>query len=207
MSVQLAGMTCYFGFPGSGKSTIIAHDSIMLLNKGYKVYTSGILVKGVPEFDLSLVDKDIYPAYGSVLFIDESGLDLNNQHVLSDRQRQFYKLARHAEITIIYFSQSHEDTNIVLRRLTVRYFYVRKFFGLSICYPILTKLCTRPYVPNAGLFDPNRGYGELLVGFKVGGLLSKGSRIIRRSVSYQFFDTHTLPNGIKLLDYNRGDTF
>ena len=110
---QLSGMTCYFGFPGSGKSTIIAHDSVELLNKGYKVYTSGIDVKGVPYFDLSLVDRDIYPAYGSILFIDESGLDLHNQQVLSERQRQFYKLARHAEIIIIYFSQSHEDTNIV----------------------------------------------------------------------------------------------
>lgn len=194
-------LICYFGFPGAGKSTLIAHDATRLFRRGERVYTSGIKVEGIPEFDLSLIDHNIYPAENSWLFIDESGLDLNNQRVLSDAERRFFKLHRHAKINIIYFSQSHEDTNIVLRRLTVNYFFLRKMAGFTFIYPIIPKLCIRPYVPNAGLFDPNRGFGELMVGFKIGGITSRGFRIIRRFKSYALFDSYDLPVGIKQLDY------
>ena len=199
-------MVCFAGFPGSGKSSLIALMASDLRAAGYKVYTSGIAVKGIPEYDLSLVDQNIWPAAGCILLIDESGLDLNNQRTLSDRERQFFKLYRHnkdeyREMTIIYFSQNLEDTNIVLRRLTVAYFWLKKVGSFTLSFPILTKLCIKPFVPNAGLFDSNRGYGDMQIGYKVGSVFSSGFKLFYRPRAYSLFNSHVLPKGVKILEY------
>lgn len=206
MKSPTSEMVCFWGPPGSGKSTLLAADAVAFKNAGYKVYTSGVDIKGVSYYDLSLVDRNIWPAAGSILLIDESGLELNNQTVLSDAARQFFKLYRHnadenREMTIFYYSQSYEDTNIVLRRLTVKYFYLRKFWRFTLVYPMLQKPCIKPFVPGAGLFDPNRGYGEVMTGFKFGSVFSRGFRVLYRPVAYAYFNTHVLPKGIKVLDY------
>lgn len=192
----MAQITCYFGNTGCGKSTFIAQKATKLLKQGKRVLTVGIDIVGVESFDMFNIDLDIYPPYNSTLLIDESGIDFNNQHTFSNALRRFFKLHRHAEIDILYFSQCVDDTNIVIRRLTTQYYYVKKLPLFSVAIPVNSALVVKPLNPNAGIFDKYRGYGDFQTAFKIGNILSRGTQLVFRPLYYKKFDTHTLPQSV-----------
>lgn len=136
-----------FGPPGSGKTTFLAYlakrasKDKKLLN----VY-SNVDLKGISYTKISSDEIGFYNMHDGVLFIDESSVDFNNRAYkgLSREAIKFFKYHRHFNLTIFIFSQSYEDTDITLRRLATRYFYIRKskfyVFTKSICVKRIKKI-------------------------------------------------------------------
>lgn len=118
----------YFGNPGCGKTTQIAK----LLKKNQKYYkhtTANIqhTVCGSWRCYLDDLGKWTFPP-GSFICIDEAGIEYNNRayKTLPKEAIRYFKTHRHYRHDIAIFSQSFEDMDITLRRLSDQYWYLRK---------------------------------------------------------------------------------
>lgn len=122
MSIQI-----YFGIPGSGKTTHAARVVFKNLKRGVPTY-SNVDIKGSIKIDANrdLGNVDISNAD---LIIDEAGIEFNSRAYKSLDKRiiQWLKLYRHYGIRNIYvYSQSYEDMDITLRRLSDELYIVRR---------------------------------------------------------------------------------
>lgn len=119
----------YFGSPGSGKTTVAVYEAL----KNKKHYRHC-----VTNFDNSVpgvfVDKSTlqlgefkYPT-STLLLLDEAGIQFNNRHYkqFPPNLISYFKLHRHYKNDIIIFSQSWEDVDITVRRLTDELWYLKK---------------------------------------------------------------------------------
>ena len=153
-------ITMYFGSPGCGKSTwlskIVAQNYYkfnwfnpfnyiffwrllfrLLLHRNRRCYVSDEYpVKGAYLFN---VKRDFgYKEFprGSLILIDEASVYFNNRNYknLSPRVIDFLKHHRHYGVDIIFFSQSWDDVDITIRRMTVKLFYtiaIPKLFSIA----------------------------------------------------------------------------
>lgn len=131
-----------FGPPGSGKTTFLALIA-KRASKDKKILNiySNIDLKGVSYTKVNASEVGFYNMHDGILLLDESSVDFNNRLFkgLSKEAIKFFKYHRHFNLTIYIFSQSYEDTDITLRRLATRYFYIRK----SRFYFITKNLCVK----------------------------------------------------------------
>ena len=86
------------------------------------------------EIKSDFIGQFAFPDY-SELYIDEAGIDYNNRKYknLSQNTIEYFKLHRHFKNDIILFSQSWEDTDITLRRLTDELWYMKKKGPFTFC--------------------------------------------------------------------------
>ncbi|MDD4733667.1 MAG: zonular occludens toxin domain-containing protein [Bacilli bacterium] len=118
----------YFGVPGSGKTTFAAWLTKRRLKRKGVVY-SNVAIKGALEVNKE--DIGHYDISNGLLILDEASVDYNNRNFktnFDDDQLYYFKHHRHYNIDISIFSQSWEDADITLRRLSTRYYYVYKSF-------------------------------------------------------------------------------
>lgn len=121
----------FFGSPGCGKSTLGCRlmyysDSPFIFsnfdnNLSYTIKSEYIGEYAFPDF--------------SELYIDEAGIDYNNRNYkyLPKDAIEYFKLHRHFKNDIYLFSQSWEDTDITLRRLTDELWYMKKKGPFTVC--------------------------------------------------------------------------
>lgn len=138
----------YFGRPGCGKTTLLVKN-LLKKQKYYSSVWSNIhnSVPG-PNFYTDLDDLGKYTVPGNAyLAVDEAGIQYNNRlfKTFPKAAIQWFKLHRHYGVDIDLFSQSWEDTDITLRRLTDELWY---------CYRIGPWTLTRRVYKRV-MIDPN----------------------------------------------------
>jgi hypothetical protein len=130
-------LTIVFGSPGAGKTTLAARYTKQFLKQNIPVYGNAEIVGMIP-FPLEKLGK-VTPPAGSVLIVDEAGIEYNNRKykTLPQKTIEWFKLHRHYGVDIIVLSQSWEDMDITLRRLADKLVYIRKLgAGLTILRPV-----------------------------------------------------------------------
>ena len=107
-----------FGVPGSGKTTHAAKIVYKNLKKGIPTF-SNVIIKGSLLIDASKIGT--FNMENGDLIIDEASIEFNNRNYksLPKKTIEWFKLYRHYGIRNIYiYSQSYEDMDITLRRLS-----------------------------------------------------------------------------------------
>lgn len=130
MSVQI-----YFGVPGSGKTTYAAKIAYRNIKKGVKTY-SNVPILGTYLFDVSDIGR--YDFSDADMIIDEASIEYNNRayKTMSKDAIKWFKLYRHYGIRNIYiFSQSYDDMDITLRRLSDVMYLVKRSL-IPACFRI-----------------------------------------------------------------------
>lgn len=118
----------YFGVPGCGKSTTATSIALDKLKKDIKVYAN-FDVKGttyIEKKDIRYSNDDLHDC---VLIIDEVGLEYDNRGFKTNftpDELKLFKKHRHKHIDIVMFSQSWDDMDVKLRRLSTRLFVLKR---------------------------------------------------------------------------------
>ena len=114
-----------FAPPGCGKSTTAAMMISKYTKKGITCYAN-FDVKGAIRIKWKDIGK--YNFKNSVVFIDEAGIDVNNRKYMdmAISQIEYLKKHRHYRCEMWFFSQSHEDIDVTVRRLAQNYYVVSR---------------------------------------------------------------------------------
>lgn len=133
-------ITCYFGVPGCGKTTLLTKFAVRELKRIKKgrskyqhVYTN-FYCKGAEK--INYTDLSSYKIIDSLILLDELAMDADNRKFksFSDDIRDFFILHRHLGDDIIYATQSYEMVDLKIRQLTAELWYMSKsvvpFFDL-----------------------------------------------------------------------------
>ena len=125
----------YFGSPGCGKTTLAVKMAI----KNKKYYQHCFLnfdhkIKGAYIADLDGLGEWTFPDH-SFIAIDEAGIEYNSRAYksLPKPAIAWFKKHRHYKCDIAVFSQSWEDMDVTIRRLSDQLWYLYRFgpFTLS----------------------------------------------------------------------------
>lgn len=130
-------ITCYFGLPGCGKSTMlakIAKKELKKINKsksGYKRVLSNYFIDGC--YKVTFEDLEKYDLSYSLILLDEITLDVDSRNFKSFNQqlKEFFILHRHEHIDIVYCSQQYDGVDKKIRDLTHELFYMKKIGQLT----------------------------------------------------------------------------
>lgn len=114
-----------FAPPGCGKSTTAALMISKYTKKKITCYAN-FDCKGAIRIKWKDVGK--YNFENSVVFIDEAGIDVNNRKYMdmAIEQIEYLKKHRHYRCEMWFFSQSHEDIDVTVRRLAQNYYVVSR---------------------------------------------------------------------------------
>lgn len=106
-----------FGLPGSGKTTLIAHDTAKAHKKGIPTYTN-VPIAGAYKLDPNK-DLGFYDIRNAEIQIDEAGICWNNRNFskFPPELIEWLKLHRHYGCSVKVYSQSYNDCDITVRRL------------------------------------------------------------------------------------------
>ena len=185
----------FFGSPRSGKTTIAS--KLMFMSDSPHIYSNF-------ETDLSvLIKSDMIGLYAfpdnSEIYIDEAGIDYNNRNYknLPANAIEYFKLHGHFKNDIYLFSQSWEDTDVTLRRLTDELWYIRRIGPFTMARKVRKKVMidskTHQIIDGyrfAGLF------WNLLPKF-LGG--EKTVMFFYRKPYYKHFDSYSKPSKFRPL--------
>lgn len=122
---------CYYGAPGSGKSTVLAAYAKRALRAGVTVY-SNIPIKGCRVFEKS--DFGVWRQDNCLILWDEIGTDAHARNFKSNfglEQIKAFKMHRHENAMLVVASQSFEDPDKIIRVLTTDIFVVSRYPKLS----------------------------------------------------------------------------
>lgn len=135
----------FFGVPGSGKTTVAVKLIYQELKSQGKLRKYKFSV-GSEYVYSNIGDKlarsldprnlEFYkPPSRSSLFIDESGIEFNSRNFkkFSQGHIEYFKKHRHNYDNIFFFSQGIEDTDKIIRDLSVEWWAVHKIGPLTIC--------------------------------------------------------------------------
>lgn len=134
------------GFPGAGKTTVLTMIAQRaLLGKTTldippkkAVYTT---FECPGCYKLNWGDLGKYYIHDALLIVDELGLLADNRKYksFSDDLTYFFKMHRHANLTLIWASQSASDVDLKIRMVTERSYIIDKYFCFTAIKPILKK--------------------------------------------------------------------
>ena len=123
---KINSLSIYFGVPGSGKTTLCAYFT-KRYSKYWKVF-SNVPILGAYQYDINDIGK--YDISNCVLLLDEASIDYNNRNWrhgnMSQEAIKWWKLHRHAGVMAVLFSQSWNDCDATLRRLSTKLYLVKK---------------------------------------------------------------------------------
>lgn len=183
-------VTCYFGVPGVGKTTLLAKFAV----KGLKLVKSGryenvytnFYCKGCKRLDFKVLDT--FKIYNSLIILDEITLDADNRKFKSfpDGVRDFFILHRHLGNDIIYATQSYEMVDLKIRQVTQELWYMSR-----TVVPILSEFTTAKRIYRQ--ININEHTSELTLGYRFCNLLeafftSNYKSVFRRRY-YKYFDS------------------
>ena len=183
-------VTCYFGVPGVGKTTLLAKFAV----KGLKLVKSGryenvytnFYCKGCKRLDFKVLDT--YKIYNSLIILDEITLDADNRKFKSfpDGVRDFFILHRHLGNDIIYATQSYEMVDLKIRQVTQELWYMSR----SVV-PILSEFTSAKRIYRQ--ININEHTSELTLGYRFCNLIeaffTTNYKSVLRRRYYKYFDS------------------
>lgn len=185
-------ITCYFGVPGCGKTTLLtkfAVREIKKIKKGKSVYKhvyTNFYCDGAEI--INYTDLSSYKITDSLILLDELAMDADNRKFKSfdENIRDFFILHRHLGCDIIYATQSYEMVDLKIRQLTAQLWYMQK----SVI-PFLDLFTTAKRVYRT--IAINEHTSELTLGYRFCNLLeaffTSNYKTVFRPLYYQYFDS------------------
>lgn len=184
-------VTCYFGVPGVGKTSLgtkFARKGLRAVKKGFydHVYTN-FYCKGCEK--ITFKDLDEHKIYNSLVILDEITLDADNRKFKSfpDGVRDFFILHRHLGNDIIYMTQSYEMVDLKIRQVTQELWYMSR-----TVVPILREFTTAKRIYRQ--ININEHTSELTLGYRFCNLLeaffTSNYKIVFRRRYYKYFDSY-----------------
>lgn len=185
-------ITCYFGVPGCGKTTLltsIAQKELRRISKGkskYKHVLTNFYCDGCER--VSMDNIGVFDIEDSLILFDEITLEADSRDFKSFEQTKklFFTLHRHVGCDIIYFCQDFSRVDKTIRNLTFDLWYCTK----SI-FPFLSEftLCRRIF-RNINI---NEYTSELVLGYRFAKfseiVFSHCTKILFRRPWYKYFDS------------------
>ena len=125
-------ITCFFGLPGCGKSTMlakIAAKELKRIRKGkskYKRVFCNYYIKGCYKINFS--DLGLYDTSDSLVLLDEITLDADSRKFkeFSDNSKRFFILHRKYNCDVIYVTQQYDAVDKKIRELTSDLYYMKR---------------------------------------------------------------------------------
>lgn len=185
-------ITCYFGVPGCGKTTIltrIAQKELRRVKKGksaYKHILTNFYCKGCEMVSFDDL-KDSYIS-DSLILLDEITLDSDSREFksFSKGHKDFFTLHRHLHNDIVVFCQDYSRMDKTIRNNVFDLWYVHK-----PVFPILRgfSIAKRIY-RNIAI---NEMTSELTLGYRFAtfweSIFNSSKKIIWRRPYYKYFDS------------------
>lgn len=139
-------ITCYFGLPGAGKSSMlakIAYDEQKRIRAGkspYKRILSNYYIEGCEEIHFE--DLGTYDMSESLILLDEITLDADSRDfkTFSKNLKEFFILHRHYRCDVVYATQQYDGVDKKIRDLTHNLFYLKKAGQLTYAIAIYRKI-------------------------------------------------------------------
>ena len=153
-------ISCYFGSPGCGKSsilTLIAQTELKRIKKGkskYKHVYTNFPCSNCEKIDFFNLGNSYY--HDALIILDEVTLsaDSRDWKNLSKQQKEFITLHRHFNIDIIYSVQDWSRCEKTLRTNTVGLYYVSNYIWFAKVQPIFRTININEYM------------GDLIMGYR-----------------------------------------
>lgn len=192
-------ITCFFGLPGCGKSTMlakIAAKELRRMRKGkspYKRVLSNYYIAGCDKLDFSMIGK--VDMSESLILIDEISLDADSRDYksFSHDLKQFFILHRHYGVDIVYATQQYDGVDRKIRELTHNLYYMKKAGQITYATAIYRKITiTEESDIKMGYVFPR--LLQILFGFR------RNVELCYRPRYYKYFDSFEAP-GMKLIDF------
>ncbi len=186
-------ITCYFGVPGCGKTTLLtkfAQSELKRIKKGrgpYKAVYTNFYCEGCNKIDFN--DLKTHVVRDSLIIFDEITMDADNRKfkTFPDTIRDFFILHRHLGNDIIYATQSFEMVDLKIRQLTQQLWYMSR----SVV-PILSEFTYAKRIYRE--ININEFNSELTLGYRFCNLLEaifvKNMKLCLRRPLYKYFDSY-----------------
>lgn len=185
-------LTCYFGVPGCGKTTLLTKFAIRELKrikKGKSIYKdvyTNFYCEGCKRIHFDDFKK--YKITDSLILLDEITMDADNRKFkqFPDEVRDFFILHRHLGLDIIYATQSYELVDLKIRQLTQELWYMSKtvvpfFSGFTSAKRIYRNI------------NINEFSSELTLGYRfcnfIESFFASNFKICYRRKYYKYFDS------------------
>lgn len=185
-------ITCYFGVPGCGKTTMlskIAIREVKRIKRGVSrycaVYTN-FYCAGCHYIDFKVIEE--YKLYNCLILFDEITMDADNRKfkTFSDGARDWFILHRHVGCDIIYATQSYELVDLKIRQLTHDLWYMEK-----TVVPFLDKFTRAKRIYRK--ININEHTSDLTLGYRfcnfIEALFTSNNKIVFRPNFYKYFDS------------------
>lgn len=203
-------ITVYFGSPGAGKTTMAVRE-ILKHRKRYNYTFANFGCKCADFDDVSLESLGTWTfPKGSYIAIDEAGIEYNNRRFksLSQDTIKWFKLHRHYCCDISVWSQSWEDMDVTLRRLSDRLYYIKRLGPFTLIRRVYKRVTVNKETEQIIdgykiismlwlIFKPLYYLSYLLfgLGFLLHLLLPQFDEIklVLRAPYYKYFNTHAAP--------------
>lgn len=135
-------ITTYFGNPGCGKTTLAVKMAVK--NSRHYVHTFlnfSHTINGSYIADLDKLGEWTFPDY-SFIAIDEAGIEYNSRayKALPKPAIAWFKKHRHYRCDIAVFSQSWEDMDVTIRRLSDQLWYLYKIGPFTLARRIYKRV-------------------------------------------------------------------
>lgn len=158
MSIRL-----YFGLPGSGKTTLLSKHALQYSKKkNFNVYSNVPLnIPKVIPIDNDMIGK--YKMYDGVIMVDEATLfaDSRNFKSFSSALVTLFCLHRHLHLDIELYLQNYNRTDLTIRMLADKVFWIRKFGGMTWSVEIPMSV----FIPKKDIADDTGQAGEIVNGY------------------------------------------
>ena len=185
-------VTCFFGVPGVGKTTLGTYFSVKELVKmarsksKYKHVYTNFYCEGAEFIEFNVLKT--HKIYDSLLIFDELSMDADNRKFkqFSDKVRDFFILHRHLGNDIIYLTQNYDMVDAKVRALTQDLWYMSK----SVV-PLLSQFTVARRIYRT--ININEHTSELVLGYRfcnfIESLFVRNVRIVWRKPYYKYFDS------------------
>lgn len=203
-------ITVYFGSPGSGKTTMAVRDILKHQKEyAYTFCNFGCTCADFDDVSLDKLGEWTFPK-GSYVAIDEAGIEYNNRKfkTLSQETIKWFKLHRHYCCDISVWSQSWDDMDVTLRRLSDRLYYVKRVGPFTMIRRVYKRVTVNKETEQ--IIDGYKmvhmlflllkplyyvSFAALGLGFVIKAIFPQFDEIqlVLRNPYYKYFDTHAAP--------------
>lgn len=185
-------ITCYFGVPGVGKTTLLtmfARRELKRIKAGKSKYRDVYTNFECPDCKrIQFADLEEHKVYNGLILLDELMLDADNRNFKSFPIgiRDFLTLHRKLGCDIVYATQAYDKVDTKIRALTQDLWYMSR----SVV-PLLGEFTRAKRIYRTiSITEMN---GELVMGYRFANLLERlfvsNHKLVFRRLYYKYFDS------------------